>query len=207
MPLEIEIKLALPDLPTMERKLRELHASPQAVLFETNIFFDWPDDRLKVADQGLRLRIEERLGKLGPPIFRLTCKGPRQAGELKTREEIELLVDDAGAAEAMLKALGLDRVLVFEKLRRVWRLDDCEVTLDTLPQLGDFMEIEGPTSAAVRAAQATLALRQPIIPHTYLELLLAQQSQLSQRPHVFAFAPQQRQSLRSAAGGPSAFPR
>lgn len=196
MPLEIEIKLALPNLPDAERRLRELGAAQQVILFETNVFFDWPDGRLKAADEGLRLRIEERVGKLGPPRFRLTYKGPRQSGELKTREEIELLVDDAAAAEGLLGALGLKRVLVFEKLRRVWRLGDCEIALDTLPSLGDYLEIEGISEAAVRAAQAKLALiQEPAITQTYLELLTAQRP-IGQAPQVYVFEPRQREELR-----------
>jgi predicted adenylyl cyclase CyaB len=200
MPLEIEIKLALPGLAAMERKLQDLSASPQAVLFETNIFFDWPDARLKSADQGLRLRIEERLGKLGPPIVRLTYKGPRQAGELKTREEIELLVDDAGAAEALLTALGLTRVLVFEKLRRAWCLDECAVTLDTLPGIGDYVEIEGPSEVAVQEARKKLSLQEvPAVRRTYLELLVAERRGGAEGELRFDFGASQRESLRAEA--------
>jgi len=199
-PVEIEIKLALPDLPGMERRLVGIGAVRQAILFETNVFFDWPDGRLKAGDRGLRLRIEERLGKLGPPIFRLTYKGRREVGELKTREEVELLVDDAGAAEAMLRALGLKRVLVFEKLRRVWWLGECVVVLDTLPGIGDFMEIEGAGEAAVGAARKKLSLQDtPAIQQTYLELLAGQDGGSSRGELRFEFAAGQREALRAEA--------
>jgi adenylate cyclase class IV len=58
----------------------------------------------------------------------------------------------------LLRALGFERVLLFEKDRDSWRLGDCLVELDTLPELGCFLEIEGPSEEAVRGVQRQLGL-------------------------------------------------
>jgi adenylate cyclase class IV len=53
--------------------------------------------------------------------------------------------------------------LVVEKKRRVWRLGDCEIALDRLPLLGDFVEIEGPDDEKIADAQRSLGLAD--LPH------------------------------------------
>ena len=48
--------------------------------------------------------------------------------------------------------------LLFEKRRESWRLDDCKVELDELPQIGTFVEIEGASEDTVQAAREKLGL-------------------------------------------------
>ena len=60
--------------------------------------------------------------------------------------------------------MGYDKVLAFDKRRRLWRLHDCEVALDELPLLGTFVEIEGPDSRTILQVQEMLGLSH--VPHT-----------------------------------------
>ena len=53
--------------------------------------------------------------------------------------------------------------MVVEKKRRVWQLGGCEVALDRLPLLGDFVEIEGPDDEKIADVQERLGLA--YLPH------------------------------------------
>jgi adenylate cyclase class IV len=101
----------------------------------------------------------------------LTYKGPRAVDLPKTREEVEVVVGDPNAATTILQRLGFSEVILYEKRRETWRLDDCDVCLDELPKLGWFVEIEGPGRNAVEAARARLELSAATpLRETYVEL-------------------------------------
>ena len=72
-----------------------------------------------------------------------------------------------------LKGLGLVPTLSFEKKRQHWQLDECTIVLDTLPYLGDFIEIEGPSERSVREVRERVGLGdQPMIGPSYIALLM-----------------------------------
>jgi adenylate cyclase class 2 len=122
---------------------------------QTDIYFDTPEGQLTRSDECLRLR-HDRTGARERLI--LGYKGPKQRDDYKRRTELEIEVSDAETAEALLAALGYGKALAFDKRRRLWRLDDCEVALDELPLLGVFVEIEGPDSRTILRVQETLGL-------------------------------------------------
>jgi predicted adenylyl cyclase CyaB len=175
MPVEIEAKMRLVDRGVVERRLRDAGAASGPVILETNIFFDTDGGALKSTDQGLRIRVMQvKRGDTSESEMTvvLTHKGPRAHGKLKSREEHELVVKDAAAAEALLGALGYTRVMSFDKRRERWTLDGCTVDLDTLPHLGEFVEIEGPSDTAVLAVRQKLALTDaPLIRASYIAML------------------------------------
>lgn len=167
---EIEAKMRLTDPAAIEQKLADLGGHHVATLVETNTYFDTQEHRLKSADQGLRIRVESLEDGSSRAI--VTHKGPRAHGKLKSRTETEVGVEDARAAADLLKALGYLPVLSFEKRRRRWELDGCLVELDTLPYLGDFIEIEGPSDDTILAVRAKLGLADvPLIHASYIAML------------------------------------
>lgn len=171
MAVEIEAKMQLADIADLEEKLAEVGAKRGPALFEVNTFFDTPAGSLKTADQGLRIR-QERDEATGEQHITITHKGPRAHGKLKQRTETELGVDDARVAASLLTALGFVRVLSFEKRRRRWELDGCRVEIDTLPYLGDFVEIEGPSDEVILAVREKLGLQHlPMIRASYIAML------------------------------------
>lgn len=187
MALEIEAKLKVDDLDVVRRRLRERSARMRGLFMETNVFFDTRDRRLLSTDEGLRLRInrDERSRQERSVI---TFKGPRLAGPLKSREEIELTVDCPTRAVSLLKHLGYARILSFEKLRESWELNGCEVELDTLPLIGTFVEIEGPDEEAVLAVRDLLDLSDvSIIQPSYIALLLAYLQEKGLSTHEIRF--------------------
>ena len=79
-------------------------------------------------------------------------------GKGKKRTEIELQVADADTACQLLKALGYHPVLTVEKSRKLWNIDGCLIALDLLPNLGTFVEIEGPSEEKISNIQKNLHL-------------------------------------------------
>lgn len=180
MPIEIEAKMRLADAQAMAKRLGELGATLDADIVESNTYFDTNKGALKSSDRGLRIRIERLTD--GTQRANITHKGPRAHGKLKSRAEHEVGVDDARAAAELLTALGYRPTMTFEKRRCRYLLDDCRIELDTLPYLGDFIEIEGKTDEAVIAVREKLGLAEtPLIKASYIAMLTtyAQEHNLS----------------------------
>jgi len=158
---EIEAKLKVDSLAAVERRLSACGATFRGEIVQTDAYFDTVARDLTRGDKCLRLR-REGLGQSERLV--LAYKGPKQPDDYKKRVEVELEIGDGDAAETLLIALGYDKVLAFNKRRRLWRLRDCEVALDELPLLGTFVEIEGPDSRTILQVQEMLDLSR--VPHT-----------------------------------------
>ena len=113
------------------------------------------NSELTKTDRCLRLR---RQVVANSESFFLTYKGAKETSNFKKRQEIEIEIRDADSARKLLSALGYEQVLVVEKERRLWRFGDCEIALDQLPLLGDFVEIEGPDEIIIADVQRNLGL-------------------------------------------------
>lgn len=148
--LEVEQKYRLNNPVRVRGILKKMRARKIGDGPEHNEFFDKGDffRRQKVA---LRLR---RYGK-GPAV--LTVKGPRMKSKFSKRLEIETAVD-YDAAKALLAFWGCQRVMHYTKRRVTYRLGRALVTLDTLPNVGKFLEIEASPKDIVRIA-AKLGLK------------------------------------------------
>lgn len=180
MAIEIEAKMRLHHPDALIARLEELGATLTHQLSETNSYFDTANGSLKSTDQGLRTRVE--VANAGTPdetiTTRITHKGPRTMGKLKSRVESELDVDNARDAALLLGALGYHHVLSFEKRRIRYELDGCNVELDELPIIGRFLEIEGSSEDAVIAVRAKLGLAdEPIIRSSYIAMLKTHQQE------------------------------
>src|SRR5688500_13617029 len=132
MAVEIEAKMAVESVDAVRAKLRETGATPAGSHFEVNTFFDTAERGLLACGEGLRLRLN-RDAATGSETHVVTFKGPRRAGPLKSREEIEFDISSGGAAAELFERLGYRRTLSFEKRRETWELDGCKVELDEVP--------------------------------------------------------------------------
>ncbi|ULR50938.1 class IV adenylate cyclase [Streptomyces deccanensis] len=88
----------------------------------------------------------------------LTLKQVTDATHINGTTEIEIEVDDLGKTAELLTALGLRQVRYQQNYREEWRLGGVTYDFDTWPELDTFLEIEGPSEAAVRDAVAALGL-------------------------------------------------
>jgi adenylate cyclase class 2 len=139
---------------------------------ETNSIFDLPDGSLRQRGVGLRVRAVQVLAG-APQAATLTFKGPVQPGRFKSREELEVEVQDAARMAELLRGLGFEAQLVYEKRRERWLSGACHVELDELPGLGCFVEVEGPDEAAIDHIRARLGLAEmPMIRDSYVAMVL-----------------------------------
>ena len=171
MPVEIEAKMAVPNLEPVRATLKRLDATGGGLTLETNIFFDTQDRALEKAGSGLRLRTN-RDAASGNETHVITHKGPLLAGGVKSREETELTVENAADAAALFAQLGFRKTLTFQKRRESWKLSSCKIELDELPHLGSFVEVEGPDEATVMRVREEIGLAdRPIIKTSYIGML------------------------------------
>ena len=148
---EIEAKFYISNLDRIIARLQELQARLiQSRVLETNLRFDLPDGGLRAKGQVLRLRQDTE--------SRLTFKGSgKERSGILEREEIEFVVEDFEKARQFLEALGYQEVILYEKYRTTFELDDVLIMLDELPY-GSFLEIEGETVEQIRSVAALLNL-------------------------------------------------
>lgn len=134
--LEKEIKFPGVELEKLRERLIDLEAErvgPPA--FEDNWILDRGGELLK---SGRILRLRTDGGRA-----RLTLKGPmRLEGNVKVREELEIQVEGAEGARALLEGLGYGVVRRYQKMREEWHLGGVTIALDHTP-IGDFAEFEG----------------------------------------------------------------
>lgn len=171
MALEIEAKMKVDDHRQLLQTLKREGAQRISSVMETNVFFDTDDRRLVADDRGLRVRCN-RDDDTGLEKYVMTHKGPRQYGQVKTREETELEVANFPAALTMLKALGFRAYLRFQKRRTAYRYHGCRIELDELPHLGTYVEIEGKDEETVLRVREELGLLDaPMVKSSYAALL------------------------------------
>lgn len=169
MCVEIETKLKITSFDNVIERLNQLGAKFIADCRQLDSYFDDADAALVKSDKALRLR--RQLTGDTEKIF-LAYKGPKQPGNVKKRREIETEIANAEPIEKILSALGYNKVLVVEKKRSLYQLGDCEIALDEVIQLGNFVEIEGPDDNSIEDAKQKLALTDlPHIKETYAHLM------------------------------------
>jgi adenylate cyclase, class 2 len=141
--LEVEMKFAVADFASIKKCLRDWNASADEAIDEADQYFNAPDRDFAQTDEAFRLR------RIGPKNM-LTYKGPKAAGVVKTRTEIEVSIAQGPiAAEDMsrlLVHLGYRPVAVVHKRRRIFHLQRegfaLEVCLDEVAEVGQFVEVE-----------------------------------------------------------------
>lgn len=148
---ELEVKFYVSDLPAVELQLKSLGAQLSLPrVYELNLRFDTSNGDLGRSLRVLRLRQDK--------VARLTYKGPASGLEgVRLRKEIEFEVSDFHAARAFLEGLGYQVVMIYEKYRTAYDLDDTEVSLDELPY-GTFVEVEGPDPSRIQMVASKLNL-------------------------------------------------
>jgi predicted adenylyl cyclase CyaB len=172
MAVEIEAKMRVTSLVSVRERLQTAGAKLVGEFLERNTFFDTEDRTLLAADEGLRLRLNHDLNA-GTKVCIMTFKGPRQHGQLKSREELQTSVGSYSDACSIIERMGYTKILSFEKRRDTWSLNACEIELDTLPRIGCFVEIEGPKDEAILELRELLKLSdRPLVRASYVALLM-----------------------------------
>lgn len=135
MSIEVEAKAYAKDLNAIEKVLIEKGAEFVWKGKQKDTYFNHPNRDFAETDEALRIREMD-----GKTYF--TYKGPKIDSITKTREEIEIQIEDPESAREFLLRLGFKEVRVVNKKRIKYHLNDFTVCLDEVAGLGQFVEIE-----------------------------------------------------------------
>jgi adenylate cyclase class 2 len=134
MPKEYEYKLKFDDDITEEyirkklKKLKAKHYKP--IIFKIKTFNN-PIEK----DMFIRLRDEG---------YKKTFTIKKNLKD-KFVDEFEIIIDNIDTAEQMLLLLGCKLKYEVEKIREIYKYNDIEIVLDSLPGLPTYFEIEAPS--------------------------------------------------------------
>lgn len=161
MPKEIEAKLKVDSFSQVTKKLKLLGAKFVGEIVQRDYYFDNAKAALTKTDRCLRLREEFTINDRKTV---LAYKGAREKGRFKKRLEVQTAICDAESIKTLLPAIGYKEILVYKKKRQLWVYGGCEICLDELPLLGNFIEIEGDSEKRIVKVQEELGLS--VLPHT-----------------------------------------
>ncbi|MFX1488407.1 MAG: class IV adenylate cyclase [Promethearchaeota archaeon] len=191
---EIEIKVRVSDPDLIRRKLENHHGSYKFFLTHKDIYYNMPKSLrdFKKTDEALRLRTSiryDKKNKYNPQEidYFLTYKGKKIDELTKSREEIEIKIEDFEKMREILELLGFQEVLTVMKERELYefKLNDHKITvlLDYIPILKQhFIEAEYLTELNEDIAESRERLfsflnllgmnKKDSIRKSYLELIL-----------------------------------
>ncbi len=164
--MEVEIKARIKEPQKIEARLLKMGAEYVDTVEEKDVYFAHPSRDFARTDEALRIRDNKVL----------TYKGPKVDKDTKSREEIEVQVSDGHSMSEILEKLGFRPVMKVYKVRKNYRLDDVTISLDYLPELGNFVEVEcigeyQDSRDKVMRVASQLGLKN-FIRESYLEMLM-----------------------------------
>jgi adenylate cyclase class 2 len=154
MAIETEIKFAVADIEALNLKLEAAGFHLQTPRsFESNVLYDWPDRRMRLRTEILRIR--NYAGKWTMTHKRLPDSGPGEDRH-KHRVETETVVADGDALAQVFHSLGLVEAFRYEKWRTEWSDGHGHCVIDETP-IGIYAELEGEAEWIDRSA-ATIGI-------------------------------------------------
>ncbi|WGI17291.1 class IV adenylate cyclase [Methanonatronarchaeum sp. AMET-Sl] len=106
---------------------------------QRDLYFNHPSRDFSDTDEALRIR------EVGNQHY-LTYKGGKIDKVSKSREEIETKINETEKHEKILKRLGFKPVEKVEKTRKKYQIEDYQILIDKVDDLGTFIEIETTSS-------------------------------------------------------------
>ncbi len=136
--LEIEIRFKIKDVKKLREKLRKIGAKCTEHWDGYDVIFDRKNE-LKKDGRTLRMRFRKQWGKKA----KLTYKDPYKKHFLKIREELEVWIESSQIFFTILRKLGFEPIIRYEKRTNLWEYKKIELVIEELPRIGYFTEIEG----------------------------------------------------------------
>lgn len=178
----------------VERKVRAAHTDLRDSLADIDVeyigtveqrdqYFNHPNRDFASTDEALRVRRQRVQDGSLTANDQVTYKGPRLDAATKTRIERETGLETPEELIAILEALDFTPAGQVNKTREQYRSASCTICLDTVDQLGEFVEIEADSDAdSIDVAEnATMHLSdklgiatQETIDASYLGMILGQ---------------------------------
>jgi len=133
--IEVEIKVRIKNKDEIAERLKKLGFKFIKRKFQEDIYFNGIDRDFRKTDEALRIRDEDG-------TYYVTYKGPKIDKVSKTREEIEVKIDDKEKMRLIFKKLGFKEVRPIRKVREIYKKEDITASIDDVEGLGLFLELE-----------------------------------------------------------------
>ncbi len=143
--VELKIKIDKNKIDEFRSKIEKLGFKKQSLKKEIDIYFNGIDRDFRKTDEALRIRKSINLEKSNEaPKNIITYKGKKLDGISKTREEIEITVDNGENAQKIFEKLGFKPVNPIVKIRETYKneKDNIVITIDNVEKVGTFAEFE-----------------------------------------------------------------
>lgn len=170
---EVEAKIKVGSTGPIRTRLIEKGAVFDKKSRQTDTYFNSPFRDFAKSDEALRIRTEDGFSEI-------TYKGPKVQGTgAKAREEFNVEVSDPKNLAEILTKIGFFKSAEVFKTREEFRFMETNVALDSVDNLGEFIEIEVITddreSALVKieTVRDELEITGEHISESYLEMTLA----------------------------------
>ena len=141
MSIEVELKLKIKNKKELEQKLLELGFSAGDMVSESDTYYTSEYHDFAGLDEALRIRSIENL-TTGEKEAVITYKGAKLDKKSMARKELETTVGDAGICREILESIGFSPVPEVEKVRKHFQKDEITACVDSVKNLGDFLELE-----------------------------------------------------------------
>ena len=177
--LEIELKVPVPDLDKVRQQLVDHNAIFIGKVHEHDIYYNAPHRDFGVTDEAMRVRYTDDHAVV-------TYKGAKiKKFGLKAREELNTAVESGTVFESMLARLGFVKTAEVNKWRENYQYDKAMISLDTVEELGTFVEIEviaeseeSDAAHQIEKISKEIGVQGESILASYLELLLSKRSEV-----------------------------
>ena len=134
--LEIELKVQVDTLAPIREQLNKRNAQFSGRIHEHDIYYNAPHRDFGTTDEAMRVRYTNEHAVI-------TYKGAKRAKYgLKAREELNTAVESGEVFEQILVRLGFVKTAEVNKWRENYRLGTAAISLDSVDELGTFVEIE-----------------------------------------------------------------
>lgn len=169
---ELEIKIQIDSkehFQAIYNSCKKFFGQPKSHVRQLDEYYDTPDGQLKKQDLVIRIRSNGDKKTIA-------LKSPRidLPSGMTSRIELEFLSAEGEKVHEQLSSQGLNPNEAAEKERWTFIYHDCEIVLDTLPFIGSFIEIEGPSETAIHEVVSLLNLSScRVIRQNYGELMRA----------------------------------
>ncbi len=160
MTYEVELKFPIADASDVTLQLIARGATPGRVVHQYDVYFRHPSRDFQQTHEAFRIR------RYDDDVF-ITYKGPVLDKATKTRREIEIAVgrrpEDFDRMRELLVMLGFEPVRPVEKTRALfhltWEGRELELAVDSIDDLGTYLEIEALAEESDRDAARDAILR------------------------------------------------
>ena len=137
--IEVEVKAKIRSFDEMRKRLDDINAVKVKTEHQEDRYFNSPVRDFAQTDEALRIR--ETKSEEKHNLF-ITYKGPKIDAKSKTREEVEMEIEDADKASKIFENLGFKEVRTVIKDREYYKYENYEISLDNVHGLDPYMEIE-----------------------------------------------------------------